>query len=115
MNLSIREFGLLSAEGEDNGLDYRRVSSEVYDELRASALGEADQESGAQFLRLTSRQGVECVQVCNYVGLIQTSNGCQIEILPKTSNDSAVTTEGGPKAALAHASDCIRYKGCPVW
>ena len=103
MNLSIREFGLLSDEGEDNGLDYQRVSSGAWRELRASALGEADQEPGAQFLRLTSSRGVECVQVCNYVGLIQTTDGCQIEILPKTSNvpktsnDSAETTKAARK------------------
>ncbi len=102
-SLSIREFGLLSDKGEDNGLDYRKVSSATWRELRDSALGEVGQESGAQFLRLTSSRGVECVQVCNYVGLIQTSDGCQIEILPKTSilpkatNDSVQTTEAARK------------------
>ncbi len=101
--LSIREFGLLSANGEDDGLDYRRVSGKVYSELRAFALRETDQESGVQFLRLTSRQGVKYVQACNYVGLIQTSDGSQIEILPKTSilpktpNDSAATTRAARK------------------
>ena len=101
--LSIREYGLLSTNGEDDGLDHRRVPGPVYGELRNRALGEAEQESGAQFLRLTSRRGVECVQVCNYVGLIQTADGCQIEILPKTSilpkatNDSAQTTEAARK------------------
>jgi len=86
--LSIREFGFLSESGEDNGLDHRKVPGAVYRELRKHALGEVEQESGDQFLRLKSRRGVECVQVRNYVGLIQTSSGYQIEILPKTSNDA---------------------------
>lgn len=103
MNLSICEFGLLSAKGEDDGLDYRVVSREAYRKLRTSALESAEKGSSTQFLRLTSKQGVECVQVCNYVGLIQTTDGCQIEILPKTSNvpktsnDSAETTKAARK------------------
>ncbi len=88
MNLSIREFGLLSAKGADNGLDYRVVPEIAYRELRTFALESTEQEANSQLLRLTSKRGVECVQACNYVGLIQTSDGCRIEILPKTSNHS---------------------------
>ena len=90
MNLSIREFGLLSIKGTDNGLDYRVVPDAAYQELRAFALESTEQEASSQLLRLTSRRGIECVQACNYVGLIQTSDGCRIEILPKTSNHSEV-------------------------
>ena len=91
--LSIHEFGFLSenepsANGGGNGVEHRRVPGAVYRELRKRALGEVEQESGAQFLHLKVRRGVECVQVRNYVGLIQTSSGYQIEILPKTSNDA---------------------------
>ncbi len=78
-------------------MEHRGVPGAVYRELRKHALGEVEQESGAQFLRLRSRRGVECVQIRNYVGLIQTSGGYQIEILPKTSNDSAQTIEASRK------------------
>lgn len=93
MDVSIREYGLLSARGVVNGLDHQVVPEAAYQELRTFALENTGRESGSQLLRLMSRRGIECVQACNYVGLIETSDGCRIEILPKTSNHSEDPTK----------------------
>lgn len=43
--------------------------------------------------RFSRQNGVNCLQVQNYVGVIRTESGCQIEILPKSSKAEDPQTE----------------------
>jgi len=71
----IREFGYLSA-GENGNL-----SPSAFSYLRYKAISPG--KNNRQFLILTSRHGVECLQARNFVGVISTPDGTVIEILPK--------------------------------
>ncbi|TAF93355.1 MAG: restriction endonuclease [Cytophagia bacterium] len=59
----------------------------AFDSLKAFAVS---QETDA-VLRFFVQKGRECLQVKNYVGLIETTDGTQIEVLPKTAQ---TPTEG---------------------
>ena len=96
-NVLLREYDCLYQCGSapSEGLT---IDQDSYDYLRESVLarksdspendtGQGDDpgESGSpEIFRLMSRAGHECIQARNYVGLVKTPAGTNIEILPKT-------------------------------
>ncbi|NIQ15580.1 MAG: hypothetical protein GTO02_14640, partial [Candidatus Dadabacteria bacterium] len=85
----VREYGYLSSTGESNGLDFVRLPDKEFNSLQEQALNWP--ESLTPIFRLRNHQGYRCLQVLNYVGLIETPNGYQVEILPKvTRNEDSI-------------------------
>lgn len=79
--ITVREFARLTTdEIREPSLDRASLSPADFDEL--CALNERRLEGEPPLLRMIERGKL---QVCNYVGVIQTSLGTRIEILPKTS------------------------------
>ncbi len=83
MHIIVREYGCLGTADNDQNMDYRRVSTQTFELLRKLAYN--PEREHAELIRPCRYEGHECLQVVNYVGLIQLQNGDQIEILPKTS------------------------------
>ncbi|MBO9497740.1 restriction endonuclease, partial [Thalassotalea sp. G20_0] len=86
--ISIFEYGYLSAQVE--GERCARLPEAAFDYLERQCLKQA--EDTPAFLRLCSLGGHKALQVRNYVGVIHTPTGVQIEVLPKT-------TAGGQQSA----------------
>jgi 5-methylcytosine-specific restriction enzyme subunit McrC len=80
--VTIREYGCLGNHDRSNGLDYSAIDKHSWLWLRSLCLTRRDKQP--ELLRLVSRNGQECLQVRNYVGILETPSGSQIEILPKT-------------------------------
>ena len=82
--ITLNEYGVLTSVSQGG-----QLPEACYLWLKKIALERQENEE-TEFLRLLSRNGVESLQVRNYVGLLQTPNGTCIEILPKInqSNDS---------------------------
>lgn len=85
-HIVIREFGYLIPEksGVAESQSIRKLSAKAFRYLQSLLYDEnkADDEH-KHFLRPARQQGSEALQVCNYVGVLQTPCGTQIEILPK--------------------------------
>jgi 5-methylcytosine-specific restriction enzyme subunit McrC len=83
-SVTIREFGILGTEAGPQSLDYRTLSAGDFERLLTltAALGAND----AAPLRLTMRRGHRCLQAVNYVGVLGSMGGFQLEILPKITN-----------------------------
>ncbi len=62
-----------------------KLPTACYQWLKNIALEHQD-SGGNEFLKLLSRNGKECLQVKNYVGVLQTPDGTCIEVLPKISD-----------------------------
>ena len=87
----VREFGKIVAKSSDNegdgtNLDCCHIPQESYNDLKKRYLEEKD--NAELFLRLGRHKNKEALQVMNCVGLLQTRDGSQIEILPKTITGS---------------------------
>ena len=96
-NLLLREYDCLYQCGSapPGGLT---IDQDSYDYLRGSVLArksdspegvtgqgdDPDESDNPEIFRLISRAGHECIQARNYVGLVKTPAGTNIEILPKT-------------------------------
>lgn len=87
----IREFGYLSQNGPADGMDHVVVPEVSFEWLKQKALTRSQGDN--ELFRLTSHYGQECLQVLNYTGLLQTPDGCRIEILPKTTNNTSSADE----------------------
>jgi len=85
----VREFGYISVTGQDQGLDYVTIPRAAFLDLKNQALNWPDKKATA--FQLKNYKGNECLQVQNYVGLIQTQDGHQLEILPKISREDDST------------------------
>lgn len=81
--VTVREYGCLGTHGHGADLDYSVIDKHAWSWLKHICLTRRDDQS--EFLRLVSRNGQECLQVRNYVGILETPSGTQIEILPKTA------------------------------
>lgn len=81
--VTVREFGFLEAGGAG-------VPAPVFDWLENQALRAGEAET-PPWLRLTKRNGRKAVQVVNYVGVVRSPQGFQIEVLPKV--DTATERE----------------------
>lgn len=82
-SVTIREYGSLAYHGESGGLDFAVIDKHAWCWLKEICLNRTDDQS--EFLRLISKGGNECLQVRNYVGVLETPSGLQIEIVPKTT------------------------------
>ena len=76
--------------------DCTRISRDAFDYLEKLCL--AQNENYSRFLRLCSRGGQKALQVLNYVGVVHTPSGQQIEVLPKVFGTSNQVSEA--RAAL---------------
>lgn len=81
----VREFGHVSVTGKDEGLDHVVVPGSTFNLLEQQLLKWP--EGKAPALRLKNYRGNRCIQVLNYVGLIETSDGHQLEVLPKITKE----------------------------
>jgi len=79
------EYGYL-AKGQKSANSHRitQISDSAFRELKKQCLNE---ESESRFLNLTSIENTEVLQLNNYVGVILTRDGTQIEILPKIGKE----------------------------
>ena len=91
MHYTLREYGYLGTQGKNQGLDYVWVPAPTFQQFKELALSQNEGE--AALLMLKNKDGQECLQVVNYVGLLQTPDGSQLEILPKTTNGETVVDE----------------------
>ena len=66
------------------------------------------ENSSANWLRITQRSGHPAVQVTNYVGVIRTSNGYSIEVLPKTGKINDTELEKKSRERLLKMLTCLR-------
>lgn len=83
--ITVREFArLTTGRVENNSLDKAYISSADFDEL--CALNDRRRPGEAPLIQMYDRT---TLGVCNYVGIIQTSQGTSIEILPKTGEASS--------------------------
>lgn len=77
----MREYGCLGLSDSASGINYAQIDPITWDWLKALCLSRVKGQK--EFLRLISRHGQECLQVRNYVGVLESPAGTQIEILPK--------------------------------
>lgn len=84
--LCVREFGLLIQEKpESESLDFGYIENmNAWSFLEALAYSNDKQN---RFIKIARYQGKKALKVVNFVGVITTPDGTQIEILPKTSED----------------------------
>lgn len=87
-SLSIREFGfLLNAADHSESIDQplaKTIPKQAYEALMALQVSERAQDADIQpFLRPVLYRRKPALQVRNYVGVLQTACGTQIEVLPK--------------------------------
>ncbi|MBY6017613.1 McrC family protein [Halomonas denitrificans] len=76
------------------------ISDEAFNYLERLALS---QDPGANsLLRLCSYRGQKALQVRNYVGVLQTPDGSQIEILPKVCSDGEIEARQSLLNMLRH-------------
>lgn len=86
--ITVFEYGYLACNPK--ALDDRctGISKASFDYLESLCLREGSSEDGSDaptFLKLCSYNGARALQVRNYVGVIHTPSGQQIEVLPKIS------------------------------
>lgn len=81
--VTIREFGCLGLSDSTSELNFASIDQSTWLWLKTLCLSRI--EGQKEFLRLVSRHGHECLQVRNYVGVLESPSGTQIEILPKTT------------------------------
>lgn len=87
-DITIREFEYLTASTVRRG-DCKHVSERQFNALREFVLTNREGESPLELMRLCSPPRVgEAIQAQNYVGVIQLSDGLQIEVLPKIDMSS---------------------------
>ncbi|MCK5918817.1 MAG: McrC family protein [Cocleimonas sp.] len=82
--ITLPEFGLLSCYPCDTNI--KQIPRSAFLWLKQQALTVV--KGKAQFINLIARHGIECLQVKNYVGVIETPCGTCIEVLPKITNKS---------------------------
>ncbi|TCN21082.1 5-methylcytosine-specific restriction enzyme subunit McrC [Mesobacillus foraminis] len=85
--MEVREFESITCnEDYRNDPHYKYLNQETFNELEnfILAFSKDDQADAIDFLKISLRRHVgKVIQAKNYVGLIQMSNGFQVQILPK--------------------------------
>ncbi|MGI9276301.1 MAG: McrC family protein [Endozoicomonas sp.] len=94
--ITVFEYGYLSCEVDEHRCS--RIPVRAFSYLEALCLNQS--EDTPAFLRLCSFRGHKALQVRNYVGVIHTPAGVQIEVLPKTSSDGQQSEEEARSALL---------------
>ncbi|MDY6308478.1 MAG: McrC family protein [Oribacterium sp.] len=84
--LEVREFDTIM-HNRSYAEDYPYLDEKDFHDLERfihEFAGEADTADALEFMRIGHRRGIgDTISVNNYVGLIQTRLGCQIQVLPK--------------------------------
>ena len=81
--VTVFEFGYVSSSAKATGTNkIELISDKAFQYLKRLCLCD---ESESRFLRLRSIDGCEALQLNNYVGVILTPDGTQIEVLPKVA------------------------------
>jgi 5-methylcytosine-specific restriction enzyme subunit McrC len=104
--ITIHEFDALTTAEAVAGEGLHVVPDRVFKWLEAQCLRTAD-ASEAGWLKLTQRQGRRVVKVTSYVGVIQSPDGYQIEVLPKVGK----AIDGGDGEARKLLIDMLRCLG----
>ena len=94
--ITIFEYGYLSSAISNSRC--AKISTAAFEYLEALCLKE--DESSPSFLRLCSLSGHKALQVRNYVGVIHTPTGQQVEVLPKVSRFDGVDSHDHARQAL---------------
>ena len=80
----LKEFQFLQCKYQDEESNY--IHENTFNELETFVL---ENEETAQYLKITTKKGYgKILQAQNYVGVIQTKDGTNIEILPKIADIS---------------------------
>jgi len=92
--VTIREYGVLFPDDVDtttvtDGIDSRIISKTAWDWL----LQETGVDAHKFLVKPFRKSGLLCLQVMNYVGVITTPCGCQIEVLPKVYFGGSTTED----------------------
>jgi len=104
--IHIREFGFLVSD--THGFSQGQLASHVrvlpnkaYESLMALQYSEGTQDADIQpFLKPTTYRRKPALQVQNYVGVLQTACGTQIEVLPKLYDSTSVGSEDHSRELL---------------
>lgn len=97
--LEVREFESITCnEDYRNDPDYKYLNQETFTELENFILAFSEKNQAdtdvMDFLKISVRRHVgKVIQAKNYVGLIQTKNGFQVQILPKVSSSKMEETK----------------------
>ncbi|MET4693620.1 McrC family protein [Endozoicomonas lisbonensis] len=94
--ITVFEYGYLSSTTSDQRCT--RISQAAFDYLEALCLRE--DESSPSFLRLCSFDRNKALQVRNYVGVIHTPAGQQIEVLPKITRTNGADSHDSARQSL---------------
>jgi 5-methylcytosine-specific restriction enzyme subunit McrC len=100
--LEVFEFDLLS---DEDGGSARLVPTSVFAWLLGECARQNEEEDGPKWLRLRLNRGRPAVQVTNYVGVIRSPQGFQIEVLPKVGR--ADESAGGARKILIQMLACL--------
>ncbi len=100
VQLDVREFDIITSN-PDYITEYKYLPRSVFDDLEnfiRKYAAEGNSADALEFLRLGYKRGVgDTISINNYVGLIQTGKGNQIEVLPKidfkTKDDEVAATK----------------------
>ena len=100
VQLDVREFDIITSN-PDYITGYKYLPRSVFDDLEnfiRKYAAEGNSADALEFLRLGYKRGVgDTISINNYVGLIQTGKGNQIEVLPKidfkTKDDEVAATK----------------------
>lgn len=81
---TVREYGRIVAGGDARGLDVVPVGERAFAYFRSLAYGKgAERDEHARLFHPSRHEGQEALQVRNYVGILQSPCGTQLEVLPK--------------------------------
>ena len=112
---SIREYGYLLEEPTNNDQPIQTYKEELLAQsiprsafrYLLSFIKNDDKKDFSPFLRLTTFKRTTALQVQNYVGVLQTPCGTQIEVLPKVFNDDIEPAEKTRKTLITMLR-CLR-------
>lgn len=79
-DITLFEFGFISKSDQASSDEIKRISAKSYDYLKKMSLSDSEDR---KLFKLSSKNGVEVLQVRNYAGVIFTPDVTQIEVLPK--------------------------------
>ena len=113
---SIREYGYLLEEPTNNDQPIQTYKEElVAQSIPRSAfryllsfIKNDDKKDFSPFLRLTTFKRTTALKVQNYVGLLQTPCGTQIEVLPKVYSNDDIEPEEKTRKTLITMLRCLR-------
>lgn len=110
----LREFGYLYRGSIDNQTNrHIGIPESSFDHLFSCIQSEDDTDNIQSFLRLKNHRNKLAIQVQNYVGVLQTPCGTQIEILPKIYNGyENESSNGGDDDLKATRNVLLRMLRC---